>query len=137
MATTTELKVISLPAGEDLTGDGNELLTINAAGNVIKAAAVTSHVIGVLASNPGTTAAGDIVPVALIGGGGLGKVKASAAITRGHIVVPTATAGKAAGVANIAALAANQMGIGVALQAATAANEVIEVLFQTIVGPNA
>ena len=58
---------------------------------------------------------------------------ANAAITRGHVIVPTATDGKVAGVAGIAGLAANQMGAGFALEVAVA-DQVFEVLAMPIAG---
>ena len=138
MSTTKSIDLVNLPAGEDLNDALYHALTINASGQVIQTDATTDRVIGSLAENPGrTTVAGDMVAVQLVGKGGVGLVKANAAITAGHLLVPTATDGKVAGVANIAALSANQMGFGIALEAATAADEVIRYLAQVIAGPTA
>jgi len=139
MAGTQNTKTVNLVVGEDLNGDFAQALTIDSDGRVIKASAATSVIVGFLAEDPGrTTVDGvDSVPVTLIGGGGVGKAVAVGAITAGNIIIPTTTAGLVDGAANIAALIANQMGVGYALEAATAANDVIEVLMMPVSGPNA
>lgn len=133
MSTTQGVMLASLPAGENLNDQLYEALTLNASGQVVRADAVKEVVVGVLAANPGrTTAAGDMVSVMLIGQGGIGLVKANAAITRGHILIPTTTAGRVAGVANTDAIADGVMGFGIALEAATAANDIIRFLAMPI-----
>ena len=136
MANYQSCKTVSLVAGEDLRGDVYGALTIDASGRAVKTSAATSLIVGVLAEEPRKDMAttGETVPVAIIGGGGALKMKAGAAITAGQIVIPSATAGRVAGVANIAALAANEMAVGVALEAA-ADGDVFSVLAQTIAGP--
>ena len=116
-------------AGADLRNSLYELLALNAAGRVVKADAVTSRVIGVLAEEPdkNVDSTGRAVTVAKINGSDKLLVKAGAAITAGHLVIPSTTDGKAEGVANIAAITTNAMAIGQALQAASAENDVIEV----------
>ena len=136
MANYQAVKVVTLPAGEDLTGDFAEIVKLNAAGQVIKVAAVTDVAIGVLAESAPSSDTGQGVPVALIGGGGILKMKAGAAIVAGNLIVPDATDGRVAGIANIAALVANQMAIGIALSAA-ADGEIFSVLAMPIAGPNA
>ena len=111
MANYQAVKVVTLPAGEDLTGDYAEIVKINASGQVIKVAAVTDITIGVLAESAPSSDTGQGVAVALIGGGGILKFKAGAAIVAGNLLVPDATDGRVAGVANIAALVADQMAL--------------------------
>ena len=138
MANYQSCKTVSLVAGEDLRGDLYEALTVNALGRAIKTTDATSHIVGALAEEPasGRDTTGLTVPVAVIGGGGILKMKAGAAITAGQIVIPHATAGRVAGVNSIAALAATQMAIGVALEAA-ADGDIFSVLAQTITGSRA
>ena len=135
MASYQSCKVVSLPAGEDLTGDFAEALTVNSSGQVIKTTAATNHIVGALAENPAVSTTGVAVPVAIIGGGGILKIKAGGAITAGQLVVPSATAGRVDGVADIGSLADDQMAIGVALEDA-ADGDIFSVLAQTIAAPH-
>ena len=135
MANYQSCKVVSLPAGEDLTGDFAEALTVNSSGQVIKTTAATNHIVGALAENPAVSTTGVAVPVAIIGGGGILKIKAGGAITAGQLVVPSATAGRVDGVADISSLADDQMAIGVALEDA-ADGDIFSVLAQTIAAPH-
>ncbi len=137
MSTYQSLKTVNLPAGANLSGKGGSLVKIDSNGRVVQATAAGDAVIGFLAQDPGTTATdgSDMVNVTLIGGGGIGRVKASAAITAGHLLV-AATDGKAAGVANLGALAADTYAFGQALEAASAANEIIEFLAQPFACPH-
>ena len=125
MAQTQSEKIVTFEAGADLRTAKSELVTLNADGQLVKADAATDIVVGIVAAAPSAAADGTPVGVALIGAGGILKAKASGAIAAGAILVPTATAGKANDVANRAALAAGQVGIGITLEAATAADEVI------------
>ncbi len=125
-------------AGEDLRGDAFELLQVendNGVGKVIKATAVANTVIGVLAENPDSAATtdGETVPVVMLQG--VIKMKAGATITAGQLIVPDATAGRVAGVANAAALAVDSMAVGVALESAVD-GDIFEVLAQTIAAPH-
>lgn len=131
MSSSQNVKVVNLIAGEDLRGDVYEILKVNASGQVIKTTAVTDSTVGILAEEPRSDAAttGFGVPVVLIEGGGVGVVKAGAAITAGQLLVPDATAGRVAGVANAAALATSSMTIGVALDSAADGDE-----FRAILG---
>ena len=135
MAIYQSCKVVSLPAGEDLTGDFAEALTVNSSGQVIKTTAATNHIVGALAENPAVSTTGVAVPVAIIGGGGILKIKAGGAIAAGQLVVPSATAGRVDGVPDIGSLADDQMAIGVALENA-ADGDIFSVLAQTIVAPH-
>ena len=133
MGSTEAIKLVSLPQGESLVGDFAEALKLNDSGQVVKATAVTDAVIGILAEEPSVATVGVNVSVFIIGGGGIGKVKAGSAITPGQLLVPDATAGRAAGVANVAALAADSMAFGVALEAA-ADGEIVGFLAMPIAG---
>ena len=138
MAATQSTKVVNLIAGQDLRGDFGELLQIEndgGVGKVIKTTGVTNTPVGILAEEPDTAATtdGEIVPVALLEG--VVKVKAGATITAGQIIVPDSTPGRVAGVANVGALAADSMGIGIALESAVD-GDIFEVLAMTIAAPH-
>ena len=129
MTTINNLEILSLPVAENLNDSLYEAVTLNASGRVTKADATTEVVVGIIAENPNRAlVAGDYISIAPINLMGIGAVKASAAITRGNLLVPSATDGKVAGAANVAGLATNQQAFGVALQAASAADEIIEFL---------
>ena len=129
-------KVVSLPSGEDLTGSFAEALTVGSSGRVVRTTGATDVIVGALASEPSTATTGAAVPVALVGGGGVLKMRAGAAIDAGALIVPSATAGRVEGVADIAALSADQVAAGFALEAA-ADGDIFEVLAMTIAGPTA
>lgn len=127
-------KAVNLIAGEDLRGDVFELLALENDGGVakvIKATGPTVTAVGILAEEPRSDATtdGETVPVVLIAAGGKAMVKAGASITAGQLVIADSTAGRVAGVANIAALAADTMAIGIALESA-ADGDIFEVLLQ-------
>ncbi|UFK26763.1 hypothetical protein [Roseobacter phage RDJL6] len=127
-------RAVTLIAGEDLRGDVFELLQFENDGGtakVIKATAVTDTAIGILAEEPDAAATtdGQAVSVVMLAGGGRAMVKAGANITAGQLVVADATAGRVAGVADIAALVADSMAIGVALESAVD-GDIFEVLLQ-------
>ena len=128
-------KVVSLAAGEDLTGSFAEALTVDASGRVVKTASATDVIVGALASEPAATAdTGAAVAVAIIGGGGVLQMRAGGDIDAGQLIVPSATAGRVDSVDDIAGLAANQMAVGIALSGA-ADGDVFQVLAMTIAGP--
>ena len=129
MATDQRCVVVTLAAGEDLTGDIYEVVKLNASGQVIKTAAATDIPIGVIAADPGVATVGVAVAVAILGGGGVLKMKAGAAITAGQVVVLDGTAGRVAGVANIAGITNDSLMLGFALDAA-ADGEILRVLAQ-------
>jgi hypothetical protein len=138
MASSQSTVAINLIAGEDLRSDVYELLQIeddSDVGKVIKTTAVTNTPIGILAENPRTDATtdGETVPVVLLQG--VVKVKAGATITAGQLIVPDTTAGRVAGVANVAALADNSMAIGVALESAID-GDIFEMLAMPISAPH-
>ena len=133
MATYQAVKIVTLPAQGNLSGRLNQAVTINSDGRITPADAVTEVIVGTIAEKP-SAVTDSPVAVALISGGGVIPMVAQAAITQGHIIVGTTTDGKVAGVAAVSNLAANQMGYGFALEAATAADQVIEVLAMQIAG---
>ena len=135
MANYQAVKVVTLPAGEDLTGDYAEIVKINATGQIVKVTAVTDVTVGVLAESAPSSATGQGVPVALIGGGGILKMKAGAAIVAGNLIVPHTTDGRVAGIANIGALVVDQMAFGIALSTA-AVGEIFSVLVMPIAAPH-
>lgn len=134
MAVATDVKTVTLTAGEDLRGDQYEILTIendSDVGKVIKASAVTNTIVGILAENPDSSVSTDGRPVAvtLVAGGGVGLCKAGAAVTAGQLAIADATAGRIAGAASQAALAADAVAIGVILESG-ADGDVVPVLLQ-------
>lgn len=138
MSSSTSVKCVTLPAGEVLAGDLYELVKIEddaGVGKVIKTTAATDTAVGVVyeSMDDQSGADGEPVTVALIAAGGIGEVKAGGAITAGDIVVPdAAVAGRAAsGGADVAALAADVVGIGIALETAVD-GDVFKVLFQQV-----
>ncbi len=135
MASYEDCKTVSLVAGGDLRGAFAEALTIDSSGQVVKTANATSHCIGALAEDPARDTTGLVVPVAVVGGGGVLKIKAGATITAGQLVVPSVTEGRVAGVADVGALADDQMAIGIALEEA-ADGQIFSLLAQVIAGPH-
>lgn len=138
MAVYENVELVTLIAGEDLRGDLYEILQFENDSNVakvIKATAVTNTVIGVLAEEPRSDVSTDgySVSVALLKG--IVKVKAGAAITAGQLIVPDTTTGRVAGVANVGALAADSMAIGVALVSA-ADGDIFSMLAMPIAAPH-
>lgn len=132
MANYQACTVITLPAGEDLTGDYAEVLKLNATGQVIKTAAATDIPIGVLAESAPSATVGQGVAVAVLGGGGVIPMKAGAAIVAGSLVVLDATAGRVNAAAAVANVTDDSFAIGHALDAA-ADGEIFRVLAQVFV----
>ncbi len=119
MATTQTMRTIVLEAAGDLSSDQFKLVKLDTAKKVLVVAAVTDIPIGVLQNKPG--AAGERALVALLDGAIL-KMIAGAAITAGAIVGMHATDGLIDDTITAAAPT-----VGVAIEAATAANDIIEV----------
>ena len=134
MAADNATKNITLPQGSDLRECYACALKLNANGQVIPTTTITDVVIGFLASIPPAATVGLGVSVTLVQPGGIGKARAGAAITAGHIIHPDATAAKNGKVLGKAVLATNDYGIGYALEAATAEDDIIEVLLHTVDG---
>ena len=126
MSTTQSAKLISVEAGENLNGDLYETLKINSSGQFVKTTDAADIVAAILFQDPGQDiSAGDHVTVMDIAAGGIGLVKAQGAISAGELLAAHATDGKADGHAAFTNLASNQSAFGIALEAATAANEII------------
>ena len=141
VATTQNIKTLTMVAGEDLNGKLYHALSVSSTaaikGQLEMTDAATDVVAAILYSDPGRTiAAGDVVTVMPIAGGGIGLVKANSAIAAGNLLIPTATDGEVADVANIAALGANQMAFGIALEDAVA-DQIFQFLAMPIAGPTA
>ena len=138
MATHEGIKTVSLIAGEDFAaGSLHELVAIDG-GKVVKAdgnhADANRQVpAGILAVDAAKS--GDVVPVIDLDAGGIAKVKTNAAVAQDGLLVVSNTPGKADDVANVAALAANQVSFGIALEAAAAANQIISFKVARICGP--
>ncbi|MCY4318376.1 MAG: hypothetical protein OXE76_04130 [Alphaproteobacteria bacterium] len=130
------VKTLSVPAGEDLNDRRYHALTINASGQFEMADAAGEVVHGVLWEDPGTIDAGRAVTIMDVAAGGIGLVVAGAAIVAGQLLVASATDGRVAGVANVGALAADQVAFGVALEAAGAAGDIIRFKAGHIAGPH-
>lgn len=125
MSTFERACIGSFIAGENLVGDMYEALTINSSGRVEKADAATELIVGILAEAPVSDPTGNAVSVALINGSSKLLVKANAAISAGQALIPTTTAGRVAGV-DVANIPSKNMSIGIALEAASAAGDVIQ-----------
>ena len=130
MASFESGKSISVIAGSDFTGDIYKLAEISAANTVDVVNATTDHVAGVIGEE---VLAGETCPLVLLQG--RVKVTAGAAISVGDILVPTA-AGLVTGVASRAAIPVDSMGVGIALQAAVASGDIIEMLAMPIAAPH-
>lgn len=139
MATYEAIKSVNLYVGEDLSGSLFQAVKIDANGRAVKATAATDVIVGYIGSDPGRTlvAGKDVINVVMVGAGGIGKCVTAGAVTAGELVVASTTAGKVSTVADIAALSANQMAVGIALESAAGADSIIQVLNQTISGPTA
>jgi len=144
MAGSQNTKAVNLIAGQDLriatAGGIYSLLQFEDDSNVakvIKCTAVANTCIGILAEEPrdDVTTDGLTVSVVLVGAGGVGLVRAGATITAGQLIVPDATAGRVAGVANAAALAADSMAVGIALVSAVD-GDIFQVLLMPIAAPH-
>jgi len=103
-------------AGEDLTGSLNRLVTMQADGTVKKSAA-GEKALGPIIEVPLSATAGRYGP-ASIQLGGIAKLSAAGAINAGQRVVPTTNGQITTGTTNP---------VGVALETASAANQLIAV----------
>ena len=128
MASHDGVKTVTLTAGAAVTN--GHILAVSGARTVIETAAVTDIVVGVAAE---TVASGSDVPVALLQG--IVEVAAgTGGVTSGEVCVPDAT-GTVTGVTGTGGLAADQMGIGIALNTAIA-GEIFEMLAQPTAAPH-
>lgn len=130
-----------MPANGDLSGSLYRAVAVTSSGRVALAALNNLVVVGVIAEDPGTTAAGDDILIHDIAAGGIGLVIANENISAGEIVHPVTGSGAAewgrvGGSNGISGLAADQMGIGIALEDASAAGEIIRFLAMPVFGPH-
>lgn len=123
------VKSVTLTAGESLDGDIYEIVMVDTDGTVIKTTAATDAAIGVISESLDATtgADGNAVRVDLFGAGGILEVKAGGTITAGDLV---AADGTSAG-ADLAAVAADVVVVGVALESAVT-GDVIQVIGQVM-----
>lgn len=122
MASTESAKSVSMLAGSDLTGDLYKVVRITADNTADLATTAIQTSVGIVGEE---VTIGRVFPVVLLSG--RVKVLAGAAITVGELLIVDATS-RVLGVADIDTLGVNEMAIGVALQAAGAAGEIIEML---------
>ena len=127
-------------AGEDFAaGSLHELVAIDG-GKIVKAdgnhaEANRQWPVGILAVDAAKS--GQAVTVVDLDAGGIAKVKTAGVVAQDGILIVSNTPGKADDVANVAALAANQVPFGIALEAAAAANQIISFKVGRFVGPTA
>jgi len=114
------LRTISVPAGADLSALQYTFVKLNSSGQVVACAAVTDTPLGILQNKPtsGQTAE--------VGVHGVSKLVASAAVTPGALI-GTAASGK-----GVTTSATGQFNVGQALTAASGANSIFSVAFQTL-----
>ena len=122
MASTQGEGIVTFEAAEDLRNSNNEAVKLSGA-RVEKADTAGDAIIGVIASSASAAAVGTPVGVALLNKGGILKVKAQTTIAAGAYLKATTTAGKVDGQSSAAAST-----FGIALDAATAADQVISFL---------
>jgi len=128
---TEAAEAVTLPAGEDLTGDLYKAAKINSSGQVAVATAVGDTVAGIIGEEVDTV--GDATQLVLLKG--IVKVKAGDTITAGHIAVLEATTGQPVGVASLAAIPVDQMALGIWLEGG-ADGEVLSMLAMPIASPH-
>lgn len=141
MGTYEGIKTITMTAGAAFAaGSLHELLAIDDSGRVVKCdgnAADSNHrePVAILAQD--MASAGQAVTVVDLDAGGIALVKAGGAIAAGATLVASNTPGKADDVADVAALAANQMPFGKALEPAAAEDEIVRFKVGRYSAPNA
>lgn len=122
MASTESAKSVSMLAGSDLRTDLFKVVRITAANTVDLVTDPIQTAIGLVGE---AVNIGETVPVVLLSG--RIKVLAGAAISVGELLIADATS-RVVGIADIDTLGVNEMAIGVALEDAAAAGDVIEML---------
>lgn len=132
--TFESVRMLTMIAGEDLTGDQYRLLKIDTDGKVIKSVAAGDYSVGVLAMDAnlsqGSTASSEDEAVTVAMLEGVVLLEAGAAITQGDLIHSDAQGRAISAGADIAALAAGDYVVGQAIEAAGAAGEVISVRAQ-------
>ena len=130
MALFENVKQITLPAGSDFTSARLHLVTLATDGELDLATNGDGlPPVGIVAMDADSSDTGTVVPVALIAAGGLMTGIAGGAVTRGQLLVADASgansAGRLVGVTNMAGLSSNDMGVGIALEAAANGESVL------------
>ena len=127
MATVNNAMMVTFETGTNLSNAFGELVKLNAAGRVVKTAAISDVAIGVVAQNIKETGNGIEIPVAMLNGSGVLKCKVSGAVTRGHYINPEGTSGDHGKAESAGATpTANDFVVGRALEAAAADGDIIE-----------
>ena len=126
MSTSQAMVSVSMVAAADLSAQQFRFVDVDSNGQAAAISAIGQRAVGVLQNKPGemTSAAGETAQVAI---SGIVKVEASAAITRGT-EVKAAADGRAV---DASTEVNNHYCMGVAMSAAGAAGDVIEVLLYT------
>lgn len=116
MSSSENAMSLSLLAGAAFVeGDFGKVVTMDsAARTVVLAAAATETPVGILGSAP--AALGDVVPIIPLNGA-IGKVKCGGAVAVGDLLVAAADGEVVDGGANVGALAADVVAVGIALEA--------------------
>ena len=129
MASFQKAETVTLEAGAAFTNaDFGKLVEMSATDRRVTIVdGTTDTIVGVLAETPKTE--GEGVAIALLHG--ILKMQAGGNVTAGQIAVP-ANDGQVTGVANIAALGADVMGVGVFVTSG-AEDEIVEVLAMPLV----
>lgn len=137
MASHESIKSVSVIADSSiLTGDIYRLVKATGVNTVGRAVAATDSPVGVLGENPaGPSAAGEAadpalqgLPIMLLAAGGRVPVKAGGTITAGQLLISDGE-GRVTGVASQAALAADNVSVGIAFSSGEE-DEIIEMLAQ-------
>ena len=126
MASVNNVMMVTFETGANLSDSVGELVKLNASGQVINTVAVGDIAIGVVAQKISESASGVEMSIAMLNGSGTVKVKANAAITRGDLVHPHTAGGRV--VSAGATPTAGDFIVGQALEAATAQNDIIEIV---------
>lgn len=121
MAINEANRVITRPAGADLSAQQFRFVKLDSSGNVVAIAAVTDRSIGVLQNKPTSGQAAEIAIDGVV------KVKSGiAGAIAPAAVIKTDASGKASNVA----VATTEFQLGVALNATAAVDQLVEVLLQ-------
>ena len=128
MAWYEGIKTGTFIAGANLDDHLYHTVKLNASGRVVVTDTATDIVLGVIAVDPGPSAAGASVTVALINGSDKLPFIAGTAIARGNLLIVDVNGGRhgrVQSVATLSAITSNGMAVGQALEAATANGQVI------------
>lgn len=128
------VRTVTMIAGADLTGDLYRLVKIDTDGKIIRSVAAGDYSVGVVAMDPnpsqGSAASSEDNPVMVAMLEGIILCLAGAAIAQGDLVHCDAEGRVISAGADISALTAGDYVIGQAIEAASAAGEVISIRAQ-------